>query len=391
VTEAPTTTAVSPRDLAVDRELAALGASFRFLLDVTPTNLEEARTGFLAGTDEAPRFAYRPLEVDLDVLRTRLAGIDAEAVDDSALSHLAQSKHRELCLQVEMLGARGSAAFPHLSVELYGAVLPSLLAEAERVLAITDPVVPAGEWLDAAAFAARADAELDWYRAADSGLGSRVTIRPDVGSIMVERGDLLVPSSARVAAPRVDPILQHEIGTHVLTYANGCRQPVRLLAGLAGYDETQEGLALLAEYLVDGLTVSRLRQLAARVRAVESMLRGAVFRDTHASLEALGFSATAAFATTTRAYRGGGLTKDAVYLRGLIELLAHVAAGRSLDVLLLGKMPLASVPLVETLRDRGALHDARLRPRYLLRPEARARLAAIGEHTTITDLAKRAH
>jgi uncharacterized protein (TIGR02421 family) len=172
---------------------------------------------------------------------------------------------------------------------------------------------------------------------------------------------------------------------------NGCDQPVRLLAGLAGYDETQEGLALLAEHLVDGLTVTRLRQLAARVRAVESMLGGASFRDTHAMVEGLGFSATAAFATTARAYRGGGLTKDAVYLRGLIELLGHVAAGRSLDVLLLGKMPLAAVPLVEQLRDRGALRAPTLSPRYLTLSEARARLAAIDEHTTVADLARKAH
>jgi hypothetical protein len=98
-----------------------------------------------------------------------------------------------------MLGARGSAAFPALSVELYGAVLPSLRTEAERILAITDPVVPVGEWLDASAFAARAEAELAWYRARHAGLDARITIRSDVGSIMVERGDL--PSPAPPGSP----------------------------------------------------------------------------------------------------------------------------------------------------------------------------------------------
>ena len=52
-------------------------------------------------------------------------------------------------------------------------------------------------------------------------------------------------------------LLQHEIGTHVVTHVNGSRQPLRLLgAGLAGYDETQEGLAVFAEYLVGGLTAA---------------------------------------------------------------------------------------------------------------------------------------
>ncbi len=37
--------------------------------------------------------------------------------------------------------------------------------------------------------------------------------------------------------------------------------------GLAGYEETQEGLAVLAEFLVGGLSPHRLRQLAVRVVA----------------------------------------------------------------------------------------------------------------------------
>ena len=66
---------------------------------------------------------------------------------------------------------------------------------------------------------------------------------------------------------RVGASLQHEVGTHLVTYYNGLEQPLRLLhVGLAGYDETQEGLAVLAEYLVGGLSRSRLRTLAERVR-----------------------------------------------------------------------------------------------------------------------------
>ena len=74
-------------------------------------------------------------------------------------------------------------------------------------------------------------------------------------------------------------------------------------------------------------------------------------------------------------FRSGGLTKDAVYLRGLLELVGHLAAGGDLEVLWLGKMPLTAVPLVDELHRRGVLHDPLLRPRYLDDPEAQARLA----------------
>jgi hypothetical protein len=67
----------------------------------------------------------------------------------------------------------------------------------------------------------------------------------------------------------------------VLTYYNGRAQPLRqLYTGLAGYDELQEGLAVLAEYLADGLDASRMRVLAARVVAAHSVEHGATFTDT---------------------------------------------------------------------------------------------------------------
>ncbi|NIQ16470.1 MAG: DUF1704 domain-containing protein, partial [Candidatus Dadabacteria bacterium] len=68
---------------------------------------------------------------------------------------------------------------------------------------------------------------------------------------------------------RVEALLQHEIGTHALTYFNGLSQPFKQLCiGLSGYEELQEGLAVLAEYLVGGLSKPRLRLLAGRVVAV---------------------------------------------------------------------------------------------------------------------------
>ncbi len=59
---------------------------------------------------------------------------------------------------------------------------------------------------------------------------------------------------------------KHEVGTHILTYCNGLRQPIRQLrVGLAQNDQLQEGLAVFSEYLVGGLNNDRLRLIAARV------------------------------------------------------------------------------------------------------------------------------
>jgi hypothetical protein len=143
---------------------------------------------------------------------------------------------------------------------------------------------------------------------------------------------------------------------------------------------------VLAEYLVGGLTAGRLRQLAARVVAVHQMIQGAEFPAVHRGLVDARVPAEQAFTITMRVFRSGGLTKDAVYLRGLHELVNHLGAGQPLDTLWLGKMPLAAVPLVEDLHRRGVLGDPLLIPRYLDHPGAGARLADIRHVDSLASL-----
>ena len=66
---------------------------------------------------------------------------------------------------------------------------------------------------------------------------------------MVSNGDVLLIGPEPGCRPaRAEALLHHEVGTHVVTHVNGAHQPLQVLAvGLAGHDETQEGLAVLAE------------------------------------------------------------------------------------------------------------------------------------------------
>ena len=383
----PGETALGPEDLAVDRDLADISQSFRFLLDVTPVNVVDARQQFLGSSAAEPEFEYRALEDDPAVIAKRLDAVDVEAVVDHTLSHLLQAMRRELELQLEMLRARETNDFLALSIELYGTVSPALLERAEALLGDLEPSRTAGPWLDAEAFARRAQIELDHYRALEPDLPVHVEIRDDCSGIMVSNGDLLISSALRIAESRVDALLHHEVGTHIVTYVNGCRQPLRVLAsGLAGYEETQEGLAVLAEYLIGGLTIARVRQIAARVVAVHHMVEGQSFRSVHRLLVGRGVSPTEAFSIAMRVYRAGGLTKDAIYLRGLNDLVAHLGVRRSIDVLWLGKMPLSSAPLIEELWQRGALIPPLILPRYLEDPGTQDRIAGLEDATSVVDL-----
>ncbi|HEX2382095.1 MAG TPA: tyrosine/phenylalanine carboxypeptidase domain-containing protein [Acidimicrobiales bacterium] len=380
--------ALSTDDLAVDRELADLAGGFRFLLDLTPVDLPGARASFEA-TGRVPRFRYRDLEDDPALAAKRLAAVPVDQVTDPILASLLLAKHRELRLQLEMLECRGSKGFLALSIELYGAVGAELLAEAEDILEqVPEPGPEEGPWLDAAAVAKAAQAELDRYRAFAPNLESHVEVREGSTGVMVSNGDVLVAPTCRVPVGRLEAVLHHEVGTHVVTHVNGAAQPLHVLAsGLAGHDETQEGLAVLAEHLVDGLTARRLRQLAGRVVAVHSMVEQVPFEEVHATLVARGIGDHQAFSTTVRVFRSGGLTKDAVYLRGLRELVDHLSRGADLEVLWLGKMPLSAAPLVADLHARGELRDPLLQPRYLEDPGAQDRLAAMHQVASLAQLA----
>jgi uncharacterized protein (TIGR02421 family) len=372
-----TITAVSPGDLAIDHEVARVSQSFRFLLDLTPVDVEPSRAAFLAGRTHEPRFAYRELEDEPEVLRAELATITVGEIDDPTVGHLLRAKHHEVGLQLDMLSARGTEEFLPLSIELYGPVSPRLLAQAEDILDRVEVPARGGDegHIGAGRFVELADAELAHYRTIEPDIGVHVELRPDASGIMVSGHSLIVGAAATVGRDRVGPLLQHEVGTHLVTFVNGSYQPLRVMAsGLAGYEATQEGLALLAEFLAGGLSAARLRKIAARVVAVHRMVAGGSFVDVHGGLVDAGFSPSNAFTTTMRVFRSGGLTKDAIYLRGLVEVLGHLAGGGDLDLFWLGKLSLVDLPLVRDLAERRVLEGPRLLPRYLADPATASRL-----------------
>jgi uncharacterized protein (TIGR02421 family) len=185
-------------------------------------------------------------------------------------------------------------------------------------------------------------------------------------------------------------LLQHEVGTHVLTYYNGKNQPVQLLcSGVPGYEELQEGIAVLAEYLTGGLSVPRLQTLAARVLAVDSMIRDQDFVKTFELLtDAYRLPPEKAFNMTVRVYRGGGFAKDAVYLKGLIGVIRYLQEGNPLGPLLVGKIQQRYIPVVNELIARKILKPAEIKPRYLHDESAQNRLAGLKSIKKITDLVK---
>ena len=375
----------------VDQQLAAVAESFDLLLAVTPVNSEAAfRTFRRSKFERAPRFHYRPILVDPDLLKRQLWDIKIERVEDPVLDHLFRDKRRELDLKLTLLADREGGRFLHTSMSLYGRITDDLRSSATSIL----QNVPARDGaraqkqVSAAQFVIRAQEEFGRLRQIPAQMNGQIIVDKDVSSLMVSSGNLIVGADMSFPRNRVEPLIQHEVGTHVVTYWNGRAQPFKLLAtGLAGYDELQEGLAVFAEYLVGGLTAGRLRTLAARVEAVAARLNGASFVETFRLLnDGFGFSKRMAFMITMRVFRGGGLTKDAVYLRGLQSVINYLAKGGRLDTLFVGKIAAEHTSVIEELQRRQVLNPPPFRPSYLDQPDSHYRIERIKTNPSPADL-----
>lgn len=376
---------VTENDLALDRELAQICGLIPLLRLLTPTNVAEARDKFFTGADD-PEFKYRELP-DLDELKSRIGALSSQAADDPVIAHMAEALIGELNTRLHLLENRGAESFFLDSVELYGHVESDILELAYSILEGNQVKADHSQTVSAEEFADAARKEISSYRDSYPEIRAEVNVSESTSGVMVEAGHLYVGKDSRIAKERVDQLLQHEVGTHILTFENGLNQPLHILSlGLAGYDELQEALGVLAEHLAGGLPASRLRILAYRVVAAHLRGEGASFRETYKDLAKLGCSRGSAFTTTMRAYRSGGMTKDAIYLRGLVRLLEFVYAGGDLESLFLGKISFEAVPLVKELREREVLSEPPLRPRFLDFDGATDRLNEIREGLSVTEL-----
>jgi uncharacterized protein (TIGR02421 family) len=367
-----------------DRGMDGVASSFDFLLCVTPINAGAAWQEFKANRyEKPPRFLYRPLSLLVEREKRRLYAISLDRLEDPVLHQIYREKQQEIDLQLTLIGHREKTRFVEFGRALYGPVEPSLFKAAQEVLEGTGEArrMPAhaggDEVVDCFFVEHRARSMMLDYQQRYDGFDAAIELRDDVPpGLLVSGRRLLISRRTRMMRHRVDALLSHEVGVHLLTYFNGSAQGLRVFrTGLAGYEGMQEGLAVFAEFLAGGFTPERLRLLAARVVGCHLMLSGASFVESFRLLTGrYDFDAEAAFGLLLRVFRGGGLAKDAIYLRGLLSLLSHLKGGGALDPFWMGKISAADFSVMEELGVRGLLKAPVLRPLCLETARGRARL-----------------
>lgn len=364
------TTQLDKNVFEIDEQLSNLSNVFDFLLLVTPLNSDDAWLDFEKSKfSKKPTFHYRPLPIDPEIIKREIYNLPIEDISDPTLAFLFRDKRKETDRMLNMLSDREKPDFLQSSLQVYGPVEEDLLVIAKALLVSIEDTLesPSRKKLDAKDFAKMAETELKWMQQQNPAVSTAVRIRDDINGILVSRGTLNINKNFTISPQRAFSLLQHEIGTHVLTYYNGKAQPLKLFyTGVPGYEELQEGLAVFSEYITGGLTYNRMRILAARVLIVDQLISGSSFVQSFSLLvDKYHFSKKSAYLIVMRIYRGGGLTKDAVYLKGLLNLIDYIKKGKSLEALLIGKIRQDYLPIVQELVHRNILVKPPILPRYL--------------------------
>jgi uncharacterized protein (TIGR02421 family) len=191
-------------------------------------------------------------------------------------------------------------------------------------------------------------------------VGLHIAVRIDPGLIanaaVGERTVFIADRS--FGAREAQRLATHEVYGHLVSGFNGRAQTLGIFAiGTAGSYGDQEGVAIYLEELAGLLDSSRQRTLAGRLLATHAMHAGVSFGDAaHALVSEHEFSPEAAVTLCERAFRAGGVARDAVYLTGWLRVRRAVARGETnLAQLQLGKVSLSALPELRRLARDGLL------------------------------------
>jgi uncharacterized protein (TIGR02421 family) len=345
---------ISPEVLGLDKKLFSLCKSIETLNFINPINLIAQRNKFFKRTNNiSPSFNYKQLNIDPYKFKENLYNLPVSNVYDADIQQLYRHVIDNLASKIDLLTTIGTDDFVYNSLKYYGEPSLSDIANARFILHLND------EEQDEVLLTADDAIEYFRHQAKEWQLHCKIEKSGKlVAKAMVnnEKSLLLINKEASFTQKELHAYAYHELGIHMLTTINAKQHPLKVFSlGLTGNTHAQEGLALYSEYRSGSLTIKRLKTIALRVIAVQYMLEHSDFVKTYTALiKEFQLDKEFAFTLTTRVYRGGGFTKDYLYLKGFRDVLSLAKEG-PIDNLLVGKIGLLDFNIVSEVVERGMI------------------------------------
>lgn len=343
----------------IDANLHRIVRNIELLSYINPINIAQERKNFFKHKFHyEPEFKYRKVKFKPYKLHRLFFSQRLERIDDKLIKSLYKDviyTYSGLVQCIETISEK-SDTFYYNSLRFFGTPTEKMVENARFILhhPVPDHELHLDEKVlttdDAIAFFQefRTQYDFDFTIKTSSAMSAAAMVSNNEKTLILKRNHKFSHHELNVLA-------HHEIGVHLVTTFNALAQPLKVFSnGFPNNVETQEGLAVMAEYLSGNLTVTRLRELAYRVIAVDSLIRGNSFAGTFDIIHnQYKLSREKAFRITLRVHRGGGFTKDALYLSGLKKVYRRYQKGASLDLMMMGKCSLKYEKTIAHLMDQG--------------------------------------
>jgi uncharacterized protein (TIGR02421 family) len=350
----------------LDVALRGLHGTARLLVGSTthsdPVERQRLTNCVARGEHAKPRWEWRPVAIDRSVWRGLVRARELAADSEAADLYLQRLEELETeLLLLESLG-RSKQVRP-MAARLFGTGGERIFADADQTVldAAHDilahmPVEQEAQTIPAASVDGVNLRDLMLAYAKHVGLHIAVRVDPDLIANAAVGDRTVFIADRSFGAHEAQRLATHEVYGHLVSAFNGRAQALGVFAvGTAGSYGDQEGVAIYLEELAGLLGPSRQRTLAGRLLATHAMHAGVAFGDAAQTLVTEhDFSPAGAVTLCERAFRAGGVARDAVYLTSWLRVRRALDRGETnLGELQLGKVSLSALPELRRLAHEG--------------------------------------
>lgn len=346
-----------PNLFQVDNNLNRLVQKIELLNYINPINIErEKRNFFSSKYNENPKFHYRKIDFNPHKLQQALFSQDIDAIRDDESRAFYRDviyDYSSLVQCIENIGK--DRKFYYNALKSFGTPKEKDVENARFILHFADEDFDK-EMLPVYSAEEAAEYFSEFTKRYSFEFNIRFSTKISAAAMVQNNTQtLILKKNHKYSANQLKVLANHEIGVHLVTTFNGLQQPLKIFHnGFPKNVETQEGLAVFSEYMSGCLTLHRLKELAYRVIAADSLIKGFNFCDTFDLLHnQYKLNREEAYNISLRAHRGGGFTKDYKYLTGLKKVYDHYHEGKDLKPLMAGKVSLDYLELVNKWQKEG--------------------------------------
>jgi uncharacterized protein (TIGR02421 family) len=339
--------------LSIDKKLYQLTKDFEILNYINPVNIEAAKRDFFKSKFTAnPNFVYKPLNINPHEFKRSLYSINVEKIHDISWRILYQDIISSYADKIDIIHSIGTDKFKYNSLLYFGEPDETDVKNAEYILHCATSHEKKANELGAHEALLYIKKTIESY-----GFPCKVEVSKHTTSKVLalsSKKTIRIRKDARFNKAYLKALAEHEVGVHMLTTANASNQKLKaFLLGTPVNTHTQEGLALLAEYLSGAMDMQRLQILALRVLSINYMLKGNDFKQCfHFLMDMKKIDEHQAFYMAARVFRGGGFTKDYLYLRGFKDIYHQWNNNLKLDNLLIGKIGIDYLDTINEMVER---------------------------------------